>query len=77
MRFKTGDLVIEKSGIVHKPVAYYIVTNCYYNELIDDYVYELYTIWGIHQNPGFIDTIAEQSLIKTWYFEKVDRFPVI
>lgn len=73
MKFKTGDLVIEKSGIVQQAVAYYIVTNCYYNELIEDHVYELYTIWGIHLEPGFVDTISERSLLKTWYFEKVNR----
>jgi hypothetical protein len=73
VRFKAGDLVIEKSGTVQQPVAYYIVTNCYYNESIEDYVYELYTIWGIHQDPGFIDTIAERSLLRTWYFEKANQ----
>ena len=79
MKFAPGDLVIEKMPYAdfpnneRKEVAYYIVIKRYYNESIEDYIYELYTIWGLYQDPGFIETISGNSLDETWYFEKINH----
>tara|TARA_Y100000361_G_scaffold43114_1_gene37181 strand:- start:789 stop:1043 length:255 start_codon:yes stop_codon:yes gene_type:complete len=79
VEFQTGDLIVERMPYAEfgdnekKEVAYYIVTKRFYNETIEDYIYELYTIWGLYQEPGFIETISGASLAETWYFEKINH----